>query len=90
MRKLSAVAFITITITIDHGTVASNCLYSSGCRCLHAGCDAALRKRYSRCESRGLLPCPQQTAAQFRLRSCVELPTGRGCNPRTPRQYTEH
>jgi hypothetical protein len=64
----------------DHGTLASNCLYSSGCRCLHAGCDAALRKRCSRCASRGLLPCPQQTAAQFRLRGCVQSRTGRECN----------
>ena len=86
MRKLCAVAFAIIN---DHGTLAGNRLYSSGCRCLHAGCDAALRKRYSRCEPHGLLPCPQQTAAQFRLRSRVQSSTGRECNPRTPRKYSE-
>ena len=78
MRKLSAVAFV---IYHDHGSLASNCLYSSGRRCLHTGRDAALRKRYSRCEPRGPLPCPQQTAAQFRLRSRVQSSTGRECNP---------
>jgi hypothetical protein len=79
MRKLSAVAFIVITIMITAPLPAIAYTQADADACTPD--DAALRKRYSRCEPRGLLPCPQQTAAQFRLRSRVQPSTGRECNP---------
>ena len=88
MRKLSAVAFVITTIMITAPLPAIAYTQADADACA----PDAMRlcaTRYSRCEPHGPLPCPQQTAAQFRLRSRVQSSTGRECNPRTPRKYSE-
>jgi hypothetical protein len=79
MRKLSAVAFIVITIMITAPLPAIAYTQADADACTP---DAMrLCASATRCEPRGLLPCPQQTAAQFRLRSRVQPSTGREGNP---------
>ena len=88
MRKLSAVAFVVITIMITAPLPAIAYTQKDADACAPDVIRLCAR-RYSRCEPRGLLPCPQQTTAQFRLRCRVQSSTGRECNPRRPRKYSE-
>ena len=88
MRKLSAVAFIVITIMIAAPLPVIAYTQADADACTPDAmrlCASAIPD----VEPRGLLPFPQQTAAQFRLRSRVQSSTGCECNPRTPRKYSE-
>ena len=54
MGKLCAIAFI---ITIIAPLPAAAYTQKKRCRCMYAGCDAALLERYPGCESYNPMPC---------------------------------